>query len=427
MRLFHDHWNCVSGGKISLTTKPSNNYIGGIAGNVSSSMIINYTYYTSDLSGYGKYGAGTPKNESNTLSYDTTSFELSGAVSIGSYTGTSLIDVLNAAADYYTLRDYSHWLLNKGKNTVSFTINGRTNPIKMNYQIILLPSLADEGNMSFDGWYTDNGLTTPLEEFELTNETKLYGRYFCSLSNFTASFDVNGGNAISKSESTKQMAYDSTYGDLPTPTRTEATFLGWFSKKTGGKKIEQRDRVIALGDHTLYAHWSLNNYTVTFNPSGGSISQLTKIVTFDSAYGKLPTSNRTGYTFLGWFTEKNESITEESIVKTPGNHILYAHWLEITQSQVEIVFNTKDMGMEEVEEVIKKYTDDTDFKIAVIEAITDEIRVIIEFVDAERAKEFVRNVNAAPEHGEGDMIKRIDFVQEGIISFSPAHHPMRLL
>ena len=168
---------------------------------------------------------------------------------------------------------------------------------------------------------------------------------------------------------------------------------------------------------------------MTFNPSGGSVSQSSKVVTFESAYGDLPNATRTGHTFIGWFTEKNESITAGSIVKIPNNHTLYAHWLEVTQSQVEIVFSTKDMSKKEIEEVIRKYTK-ADFKITVIESGSgdeDGMRVIVEFVDFEKANEFSRNVNDAPSQGEGDKIKRVDFVQKDFGSFSPVHYPMSLL
>ena len=342
--------NCVSAGKIPLPTKaPSWNYIGSIVGYAFDDTTINYTYFTSDLSDYKKYGSGSPSSESNTLSYDSTSFELNETVSVGSYTDNSLIDSLNCYSDHYKDSNYSHWLLNKGNNAVTFAINGRTNPIKMDYQIILLPSLASEGIMSFDGWYTDNGLTTPLTEFEVTSETKLYGSY-CG-----------------------------------------------------------------------------PNLTVNFDPSEGSISQATtKDVTFGSTYGELPNATRTGYTFLGWFTEKNESVTAGSIVKTPANHTLYAQWLEIRQNQVEIVFAKKDMGKDEIEEVIKKYTEDAEFTITIIESSDDDdgIRVIIEFIDTERAESFIETVEASSD--AKDIIKTVGFVQ-GLGSFSVTYLPMSLL
>ena len=76
--------NCVSGGKISLlTTASENNNVGSIVGEVDPDASINYCYFTSDLSGYEKYGTETPDSESNTLSYDNTSFELSGLFLLG--------------------------------------------------------------------------------------------------------------------------------------------------------------------------------------------------------------------------------------------------------------------------------------------------------------------------------------------------------
>ena len=181
--------NCVSGRSFSLSTKgSSDNYIGSIVGEVYSDTSISCTYFTSYLSKYNNYGKGTP-SESNTLSYDSTSFELSGTVSIGDYTGTSLIGALNVAADYYTLRDYSHWLLNKENNAVSLTINKKST-FTLNAQVILLPSLASEGKLGFDGWYTDDGLTTPLTEFEVTSDTELYGRFEENINNYTISFET---------------------------------------------------------------------------------------------------------------------------------------------------------------------------------------------------------------------------------------------
>lgn len=64
-------------------------------------------------------------------------------------------------------------------------------------------------------------------------------------------------------------------------------------------------------NHTLYADWSANPYTVTADANGGSIpategwtgtgDTATKSVTFDSQYGALPTPTRVGYDFAGWY------------------------------------------------------------------------------------------------------------------------------
>ncbi|MDO4996518.1 MAG: InlB B-repeat-containing protein [Bacilli bacterium] len=54
--------------------------------------------------------------------------------------------------------------------------------------------------------------------------------------------------------------------------------------------------------------------------------------TFDLAYGKvthlLPETKRTGYTFAGWWTEKDGGTRISNTTKVTGNKIYYAHWTE---------------------------------------------------------------------------------------------------
>ena len=475
--------NCVSSGKISVN-KTRDNRIGRIVGWVSLGSHANYCYYTIDLSGYKKYGSGTPSSESNTFSYDSTTFEFDGTVSVGNYTGNSLVEALNAYLEYYILHDYSNWLLNKGENVVSFTANDETNPIKVDYQVILAPSLASEGNMSFDGWYTDKDYLTALMVSEITGETELYGRY-CAV--IIATLDVNGGNEFIEKEMV--IGCGRVYDKLPVPTRTGHTFSGWSTEKDNrGELVTSNTKVNTTLNHVLYAHWTINKYTLTFifgngtepevrvlefngtirypaeplrtgysfagwgntitimpgnnrtitaqwranrytvsfDVNGGNeLGKKEATVTFDGMYGDLPVPTRTGYTFLGWFNEKNESVTKESIVKIPRNHTLHTHWLEFSPRQVEIVFRTKDMTRKEIKESIKKYTD-ADFEIAMIKQGVDETRVIIEFVDINRAKEFVRVVSDELERGEEGLVKRVRFIIESS-SLSPVHHTLKLL
>ena len=237
--------NCVSGGKIS-STKTS--YIGSIVGRVYSYTSINYCYYTSELGSYKEYGTGTP-SESNFFSYNSTSFELDRTVSIGSYTSNSLIDALNAAVDYYILREYSRWVLNKNNKAVSFTINGRANSIKMNYKIILLPSLANEGNMTFDGWYEGSELTTLLTSYEIMSDTELYGRLSENTNNYTISFDTRKeGSSVAPI-----TAPFSSVVTLPSDlTKEHCTFVWWETEY--GDKIEL-SFAIPSHDITIYAVW----------------------------------------------------------------------------------------------------------------------------------------------------------------------------
>ena len=94
---------------------------------------------------------------------------------------------------------------------------------------------------------------------------------------------------------------------------------------------------------TFYAIWTPNQYTVTFNPNGGSVSPTTKTVTYDSAYGDLPTPTRTGYTFVGWKLN-GTVITSSTKVQTASNHTLHAEW---TANKYNIKFQANDATLVE--------------------------------------------------------------------------------
>lgn len=66
----------------------------------------------------------------------------------------------------------------------------------------------------------------------------------------------------------KAVAYDSAYGDLPTPSRDGYTFLGWFTAADGGTEVTSSTTVITSTDHTLYAHWEKNKVVGDVNAYG---------------------------------------------------------------------------------------------------------------------------------------------------------------
>ena len=98
------------------------------------------------------------------------------------------------------------------------------------------------------------------------------------------------------------------------------------------------------GSITLYATWKASNYEITFDANGGSVSQNSKKVTYNSSYGTLPTPEYEGYIFEGWYTKKvkGDKITADTTVSTGKNHTLYAHWKNATVS--DILFVSENLG-----------------------------------------------------------------------------------
>lgn len=70
------------------------------------------------------------------------------------------------------------------------------------------------------------------------------------------------------------------------------------------------------------------SYLVTFDPNGGRVSPASTAVTIGKKYGPLPTPNRTGYSFDGWYTKETggTKVTETTYVGTNPPATLYAHW-----------------------------------------------------------------------------------------------------
>lgn len=71
-------------------------------------------------------------------------------------------------------------------------------------------------------------------------------------------------------------------------------------------------------------------FDVTFKPNaeGATVTPTKKEVKMGALYGTLPTPERFGYTFDGWFTEATggDLITEDNYVMDSLAHNLYAHW-----------------------------------------------------------------------------------------------------
>ncbi|UAL08181.1 MAG: InlB B-repeat-containing protein [Candidatus Methanogranum gryphiswaldense] len=119
--------------------------------------------------------------------------------------------------------------------------------------------------------YNDGEIEKPWAAYTLVSNPGTY----------TVTFDSNGG--IAADPTTIQVTYGSQYGTLATTSREGYTFDGWYTTVSGGTKIEASSIVNITYPTTLFAVWTLNDYTVTLIydsefisvdgvPSGGIVS-----------------------------------------------------------------------------------------------------------------------------------------------------------
>ena len=147
----------------------------------------------------------------------------------------------------------------------------------------------------------------------------------------TLYYNANGGSVSSGS---KMCSIGGTYGTLPTPTRTGYRFSGWYTSASGGNQVSSSTKM-GSSNTTIYAHWTANTYTVSYNGNGAtSGNTASSNHTYDSS--KRLTTNgyvRDGYAFLGWSTSPNGSVqysngqNVSNLTASNGATInLYAQW-----------------------------------------------------------------------------------------------------
>ena len=173
----------------------------------------------------------------------------------------------------------------------------------------------------FNGWFTSSSGGT-----KITTSTKVTGNltYYAqwTINAYTATFNANGGNTPSPTTITRN--YGVALGTLPTVTRTNYDFTGWFTSASGGTKISTSTTL--SGNVTYYAQWVGTPRTITFNANGGTPATTTKTIAHYSALGTLPTVTRTNYTLLGWYTSATGGTKISASTTVSGNATYYAQW-----------------------------------------------------------------------------------------------------
>ena len=169
--------------------------------------------------------------------------------------------------------------------------------------------------------YVAHGKTEFVSNLLAAAECDLTNTEFLEASVVT--FDENYNE---RTPTTRQVAYGAAVGELPVPSRSHATFDGWFTEAVGGTQITASEVITA--DVTFYAHWTAEKVTVTFmkNDGSGDVVEVRQ-VNYGEAVGTLPTPTRENYDLVGWYRSDDGSGVPYSASTTVSANIsLYARW-----------------------------------------------------------------------------------------------------
>ncbi len=150
--------------------------------------------------------------------------------------------------------------------------------------------------------------------------------------------------------------------DITVPTLTGYTFGGYYTTKTGTgtQRITSAGVISAsnttfTADRTLYAKWTANQYTVTYDMNNGSSTIKTQTVTYDSdwtTYGKV--FQRVGYILTGWKDADGNEYglsVAQGLWQSTEDLTLYAQW----SVDIQLVAIEPNADYREATEVVSSF------------------------------------------------------------------------
>lgn len=233
-----------------------------------------------------------------------------------------------------------------------------------------LPAAPTRERYSFDGWFTDPTGGTEITNSTIITTSKIYYAHWTQ-TEALITFEAQGGTSTANS---LIVNCDSSIGssNLPTVTKPNKTFEGWFTDPIEGTQIDGTE--IITKDETYYAHWSGINVTVTFNPNLGTIPEAdaTRTLEVGDEIGQLPTTaTRTDYGFAGWYTAPTGGTKINATQVIIQDTTYYAHWISNYVAEIGAVkYETLQAAIDDV------LTDNTETTITLLKDTLEAVDVI---------------------------------------------------
>ncbi len=213
-----------------------------------------------------------------------------------------------------------------------------------NYTVGTNPGSITLGDFNADGY----------QDFAVTNSTSANMSVrlgTCVLPNSTVTFNANGGTGTMANQTTNTPTALTTNAF----TRTGYTFSGWNTAANGsGTAYANGATYPFTANVTLYAQWTINQYTLTYNGNGNTGGTAPSPVTQDYnttvAAAAPGTLVRSGYTFTGWNTASNGSGNTYAVgapFTFTASTTLYAQWIAaptITLDTAALAFGNGNTG-----------------------------------------------------------------------------------
>lgn len=276
----------------------------------------------------------------------------------GWYTESGCENEWNFASTKVTAKQtlFAKWVAKPDVKTITYYGNGgKVNGKDFDtdtYEVGIGKVLFAESTVSypedakvFAGWF-DNQEGTGNEVTEVsssdTGDKYFYAKWTDASNLINVIGKYNGYTAFDKS-----YTLDTKNDKLAdVATKVKADLDGTFDVEMSGDTVVLYDangtkyekpqtQLKKLDERTFYIKiTTMNACTVTLNPHGGAVYPTSVEVTPFSAYPTLPTPERAGYNFNGWYDLSGNLIKAGQVCTIVGNHELHAEWTEIIPDPV---------------------------------------------------------------------------------------------
>ena len=260
---FDGWYTAVTGGsKVTATTT--------VTKTTAHTLYAHWTVNTYTVT-YNK-NSGTITNESSYTSYTygtgltlpaptRTGYTFGGWYENSDCSGTKVTKISTTATGAKTY--YAKWTADT--YTVTYNKNKGTITNESNYTSytygtgLTLPTPTRTG-YTFGGWYENSdcsGTKVTKISTTATGVKTYYAKW--TANKYTVTFDyqdATDGNTTAD----KEVVYDSVYGELPAPEKSNYTFKGWYTQKPEngepkGDLVTAETKVATAKNHMLYAYW----------------------------------------------------------------------------------------------------------------------------------------------------------------------------
>ena len=197
------------------------------------------------------------------------------------------------------------------------------------------PAAPSAEGYTFGGWYINDDLTEKYDfDSEVTSSFTLFAKW--TRITYTVDFDTDD---LGTEPSAQTVAHGDTVSVPAAPSAEGYTFNGWYVDDDRTEEYDFGSEVTS--SFTLYAGWTLNSYTVSFDANGHGTAPADQIIYYGDYVISPDYPAVEGYTCTGWY--KDEDCTELYDFNTPvkSDITIYAGW---TINTYNVTFNANGHG-----------------------------------------------------------------------------------